>query len=108
MSAAELKYNNWTVIGWSIQYGLLTLRLGKFFVEETDESWQTNNKAIRAKCFFSQPSRVRFNHFVPGPASVIQNIDMMPESEGSTVYRFHFEADSLIEIVALTHSSIEW
>jgi hypothetical protein len=108
MPAAKMQYNNWTVVGWSIQYGLLTLTLGKFFVEATDNSWQNTTEAMRAKCFFSRPSRVRFNHFLPGPEAIIQNIEIMHESENSTIYRFSFGAESLVEIVAQAHSTIEW
>lgn len=108
MPASKLKYDNWTVVGWSIQHGLLTLTLGKFFVDESADSWQNTTKAMRAKCFFSRPSHVRFNHVLPGPAAIIKKIDLMPQSENSTLYRFSFGTESLVEIVALAHSTIEW
>lgn len=100
------KYHLWSVTDWSIHHELLTLNLWLFVGEPKRRDQEMY---YRASWRFVHPVRVHFSRFVPSGRAVIQKIHVLqsPKKDLNT-YRFEFEDDSFIEVVARDCSTVQW
>lgn len=101
----------WSVIGWSVQHNLLALNLARFIVDSSitvDDINSDSDFVTQASCTFIQPSQVTLSKFSASARAVIQKVNVSHPSKGLSTYRFGFEGDSFIEIVARDCSTVAW
>ncbi len=101
-----IKYEGWAIRDWSVQHELLTLNLNRVFFDASKKVDQ--GIYSRASCRFVRYSRVKFSKFLANKKAVIQELRVSPPTKGLTTYRFEFEDDSFIEIIARDCTTTEW